>query len=146
MQSENQEKSAGRETIASEDDIQSEKSEKEENGSALVLKILKSKRALKYSLDMWGAQGFQIAHSQAVRSKTELKIFLHEVMYLANILETGSKASLKIQKTIPASSSMPKTQEQLYFHLTELNRSQGNWNRVLGQSLKLIGGAIKVMK
>jgi hypothetical protein len=95
---------------------------------------------------MWGTQGFQIAYSQAVRSKAELKTFFHELLYWSNALETKSKGFMKIQKTMPASLNMPRTQEQFYFHLAELNRSQGNWTRVLSRSLKLIGGSVKVLK
>jgi hypothetical protein len=104
------------------------------------------KRELKFSLDMWGYQGFQLAHSQAVRSKQEIKGLYNDLEEWANLLEFISKICLKMQKTIPFSSNACKTQEELYFSLCELSRNQGNWCRGVNRNVKLIAGALRVLK
>jgi hypothetical protein len=124
-------------------------SESERSDARLTLSAL-PRTTSRYSLDMWGLLGFQMAHAQSLKNKTTVKSTFQNLDEYMVVLEWHCKSIQKILKVLPVFSGLYGTQDKLWSSfLSSLRSLESNMKhnidsiRILGVPLKVLKGVIK---
>lgn len=103
-------------------------------------------RGLRFSLDLWGSQGYQIAHSMIIKGKTVTKSFSRGMDDLSTIFDTRSKLVSKSLKSVSPSLGVGRSEDKFWTFFLDAFRKSGRRTKETSTDLKRIAGSLKILK